>query len=148
MDKTDKILLRMLSEDSGCTATRMAAEVHMSIPAVNKRIAALKKDGVIECYSVRLNSEKIGKPVLGYALLVLDHYAAVDDLVAYVKTEPDIVEFHAITGEYDYIAKIYAKDIRSFEDTLIRLKKQRGVAKSNTLFSLFEYKNMLGPLPD
>ena len=148
MDQIDTKLLKMLSQNADTTATMLAHAVHMSVPAVNKRIARLRESGIIRNYTLRLDQEKIGKPVVGFALLVLNQQKNLDKLLAYVNTEPDIVEFHAITGEYDYIVKIYAKDIQDFENKLLRLKRQEGVTKSNTIFSLLEYKALPGPLPD
>jgi len=43
---------------------------------------------------------------------------------------------------------MYAKDIETLEHKLISLKKQKGIAKSYTMFSLLEYINLPGPLPD
>ena len=148
MDKTDRAILKLLSAHAECTAVRLAQEVHMSVPAVNKRVARLREAGVIQSYTVRLNAKAIEKSVVGSALLVLEQYAMLDELLRFVDAEPDILEFHAITGEYDYIAKICAHNIEDFESKLLRLKKQKGVAKSNTFFSLLEYKNLPGPLPD
>ena len=148
MDQIDTKLLKMLSQNANTTATMLARAVHMSVPAVNKRLTRLRESGVIRNYTLRLDQEKIGKPVVGFALLVLNQQKNLDKLLAYVNTEPDIVEFHAITGEYDYIVKIYAKDIQDFENKLLRLKRQEGVTKSNTIFSLLEYKALSGPLPD
>ena len=148
MDQIDTKLLKMLSQNADTTATMLARAVHMSVPAVNKRLTRLRESGIIRNYTLRLDQEKIGKPVVGFALLVLNQQKNLDKLLAYVNTEPDIVEFHAITGEYDYIVKIYAKDIQDFENKLLRLKRQEGVTKSNTIFSLLEYKALSGPLPD
>ena len=148
MDQIDTKLLKLLSQNAATTATMLARAVHMSVPAVNKRLARLRESGVIRNYTLRLDPEKIAKPVVGFALLVLNQQKNLDKLLAYVNSEPDIVEFHAITGEYDYIAKIYARDIQDFENKLLRLKQQEGVTKSNTIFSLLEYKTLPGPLPD
>jgi len=90
----------------------------------------------------------IGKPVLAYVMVILNQYSEVEELVKYVRSDKDIVECHAITGEYDYILKMYARDIEHLEDKLIKLKKQKGISKSQTMFSLLEYKNATGPLPD
>lgn len=148
MDQIDTKLLKLLSQNADATATMLSHAVHMSVPAVNKRLARLRESGVIRNYTLRLDQKKIGKPVIGFALLVLSQQCYLEKLLAFVHSEPDIVEFHAVTGEYDYIAKIYAKDIEDFESKLLRLKKQEGVAKSNTFFSLLEYKTLPGPLPD
>ena len=49
---------------------------------------------------------------------------------------------------YDYLLKVYAKDIESLDEKLLKLKSTKGIAKSNTMFSLIQHKHLPGPLPD
>lgn len=58
----------------------------------------------------------------------------------YAENDPDILECYSITGEYDYILKICAKDIDSLERKILDLKKKKGVLKSHTMISLMEHK--------
>ena len=148
MDETDVKILNILSEDSSTTTTDITQKINLSIPAINKRIAKLKSCGLIKQFTIRVDAKKVGKPVLAYVMIILDQYAHLDHLLRFIQADRDIVEFHAITGEYDYILKVYAKDIESLEEKLINLKKQKGIAKSYTMFSLLEYINLPGPLPD
>lgn len=148
MDQIDGILLEMLVRDAECTAQEMTERVHLSVAAINKRIAKLKTEGVIERYTIKLDSTKIGKPVTAYVLLVIDQFSSSEQLLEYIGAEKDIVECHAITGSYDYLIKVVAKDISDLEDKLLRIKRQTGVAKTNTLFSLREHKSWTGVLPD
>ena len=148
MDKIDVQLLRMLSLDSDCTAQEMTKHVHLSVAAINKRIAKLKAEGIIERYTVKLNPQKIGKPIVAYILIIINQFPDAERLVALIEKDPDIVECHAVTGEYDYLIKVYAKDILSLEEKILSLKRQGVVAKSNTLFSVMESKHLVGPVPD
>lgn len=148
MDEIDIKLLRILAENADQTATEITKQLNLSIPAINKRIAKLKSSGLIKQFTIRVDAKKAGKPVLAYVMIILDQYAHLDHLLRFIQSDPDIVEFHAITGEYDYIIKLYAKDIETLEEKLINLKKQKGIAKSYTMFSLLEYINLPGPLPD
>lgn len=148
MDNTDVKLLELLSEHADCTAQEMSKHVNMSVAAINKRIAKLEADGIIERYTIQLNLNKVGKPVVAYILLVVDQFSESERLLKYVEEEPDIVECHSVTGEYDYLIKVCAKDVVDLEDKLLRLKRQGGVCKTNTLLSLMENKHLNGPLPD
>lgn len=147
MDDIDIKLLHILSENSNQTATEIVPQLNLSIPAINKRIAKMRDSGLIKKFTLSVDAKKIGKPVLAYIMVILNHFSDVDELVKYVQADKDIVECHAVTGEYDYILKMYARDIEHLEEKLIRLKKQKGVSKSQTMFSLLEYKHTSGPLP-
>lgn len=147
MDKIDVQLLRLLSLDSSCTAQELTKHIHLSVAAINKRIAKLKAEGIIEQYTVKLDPQKIGKPVLAYVLLIVPQFSVSERLEELVALDPDIVECHAITGEYDYIIKVYGKDILDLEEKILNLKRNGVVSKSNTLFSVKESKQLVGPVP-
>lgn len=148
MDKIDAKILQLLSLNSDCTAQEMSNHVHLSVAAINKRIAKLKTDGVIERCTVKLNAQKIGKSVVAYILVMVSQFSDSEQLEALVKKDADIVECHAVTGEYDYLIKIYAADILTLEEKLLSLKRQGLITKSNTLFSVKETKQLIGPVPD
>jgi len=147
MDEIDEKILRLLAKDSSMSTTEITSEVNLSIPAVNKRIAKLKSSGVIKHFTIQVDAKKIEKNVLAFIMVILNQYSSANDFLKIIGSDPDIVECHAITGEYDYLIKVYAKDIQELESKLISLKEVKGVSKSNTLFSLCEHKYLSGPLP-
>ena len=53
-----------------------------------------------------------------------------------------------MTGDYDYILKICARDVEALEEKLLTLKKQNGVVKSHTMLALMEHKLSPCALPD
>ena len=144
MDAIDKRLLEILTEDARCSATDISKEVNLSIPAVNKRIARLRESGIIEKFTVQIDPRKIDKSVQAFIMLVVDQYSKVDELFAFIEKSRNIVSCYAITGEYDYLLELYAKDI---ESVLLALKEKKCVSKSHTIFALMEHKHTTGPLP-
>lgn len=122
--------------------------VNLSIPAINKRISKLKASGVIRRTTILTDAKQVGKPITAFVLVVLDQFADANGLIKYAQSDPDVLACYAVTGEYDYLLKVCAADIESFEDKLIRLKKSRGVSKSHTLLALQENKFSPTPLPD
>ena len=123
MDAIDVEILELLAEDSSSTATSISSKVNLSVPAINKRIAKLKDSGVIMRFTIQADPQKVDKPIQAFILLVLARYSQVDELMEFVNTQKDVVECYAISGEYDYIIKVYAKDIKSLENMLLCLKK-------------------------
>ena len=71
-----------------------------------------------------------------------------EKLLQYIHQDPDILECSAVTGEYDYLIKVCAKDVQTLEDKLLCLKKQNGVVKSHTMLCLMEHKFEPTVLPD
>lgn len=147
MDIIDKYLLEILTEDSRCSATEISKQINLSIPAINKRIAKLRETGVIEKFTVQVNPQKIEKSAQAFIMLVVDQYSQINELIDFVNKKKNIVDCYAITGEYDYLLKLYAKDIEELESILLELKGKNCVSKSHTIFALMEHKHSPGPLP-
>lgn len=148
MDDIDRKILSILSENANATATEIMAQVNLSIPAVNKRIYKLRQSGMIRQFTVILDPEKAGKPIQAFILVVLHQPSGAAKLTEYIQSDPDILECYAVTGEYDYILKVCAKDVTHLEKKLNLLKQQKGVAKSYTMLSLMEHKFRAAILPD
>ena len=148
MDEIDARILHLLAQNANATATEIGGAVNLSIPAVNKRIQKLQRDGLIRNFTVLTEGEKVGKPITAFVLLVLQSASHAQLLQDYVDSDPDILECYAVTGEYDYILRLCAADVKSLEDKLLCLKRRKGVAKSHTMLALMEHKFQPSPLPD
>lgn len=148
MDKLDSILVRSLVKDADIAASELAPLVNLSIPAINKRISRLKSTGVIRNTTVLTDGKQIGKPITAFVLVVLKQFANAEDIIRYAESDEDVLECYAVTGEYDYMLKICASDIESFEDKLLTMKRFRGIAKSHTMLALMENKLAPSPMPD
>lgn len=140
MDEIDMQILRVLSDDASVTATTISRRVRLSIPAVNKRIQRLKKEGVIKRFTIVTDGEKVRKPITAFALVCLKSSMDTAELLSYVKTDPDILECFAVTGEYDCLLKMCARDVKALEEKLAQLKTSKGVIKSYTMLTLTEHK--------
>jgi Lrp/AsnC family leucine-responsive transcriptional regulator len=138
----------MLSEDAMISATEIGSAVNLSIPAVNKRIQKLKEGGVIRSFTVLTDEKKVAKPICAFIMLTVKYGEGVAALNDYVKRDADVLECYGITGDYDYILKICARDVEALEGKLLSLKKLKGVVKSYTMLSLMEHKLAPTALPD
>lgn len=148
MDDIDRKILKILSENANATATEIMTQVNLSIPAVNKRISKLRQSGIIRKFTVLVDPDKVNKPIQAFILVVLQQPSGAEKLMQYIKSDPDILECYAVTGEYDYIIKVCARDVQQLEEKLNLLKRQKGVAKSYTMLSLMEHKFNACILPD
>ena len=145
MDETDARIIELLSQDSAITSTEIGAVVGLSIPAVNKRIQKLRKEGAIRRFTILTDAKAVGKPITAYILVILQ--AGPEALMSYIEEDPDVLECAAVTGEYDYIIKVCASDVEALEDKLLQLKRRKGVVKSHTMLSLMECKLQPTALP-
>ena len=148
MDITDKKILKILSENANTTATEISAMVNLSVPAVNKRILRMQNEGVIERFTIVTNPKELNKTVQAFIFIVMQYGEIIKTLLEYAENEPDVLECYSVTGDYDYVLKICAKDIESLEDKILCIKNNKGVMKSHTMISLMEHKFTPTILPD
>ena len=140
MDELDIKILELLSENSDVTATEINKHIHLSIPAINKRIQQLKSRGIIKKFTVVTDEKKVGKPIIAYIFVVLQSADYMPSLIRYIEEDRDILECSSVTGEYDFILKVCTSTIEKLDEKLLYLKKNIGIVKSNTMLSLTGYK--------
>jgi len=63
MDHIDQTILNILKENSRSSASDIAKQVSLSVPAVTERIKKLEQSGTIEKYTIRINPEELGYEV-------------------------------------------------------------------------------------
>lgn len=148
MDTTDNKILKILSKNANTTATEIGNLVNLSVPAVNRRILRMQKEGIIDFFTVVTNTKKLNKTITAFVFIVMKYGDSISSLLEYADKEQDVLECYAVTGEYDYMLKICAKDIESLEEKILCIKKNKGVMKSHTMISLMEHKFMPTVLPD
>lgn len=148
MDIIDKKILKILSENADATTTEICTQVNLSVPAVNKRILRMQKEGIIKNFTIITNPKMLDKTITAFIFIVMKYGDSVKALLEYQENEPDVLECYAVTGEYDYMIKICAKDIESLEEKILNIKGIKGVVKSHTMISLMEHKFKPTVLPD
>jgi DNA-binding Lrp family transcriptional regulator len=81
---------------------------------------ALEEAGVIRGYHAELDAAALGYGIMDFALVSLKSQAE-DDLrqfEAHVAGLPEVRECHMLNGEIDFILKIVAHDLQSFQSFL------------------------------
>ena len=140
MDKIDINIIRELSQNADVTATELSKKLHFSVPAVNKRIRSMKKEGIIKNFTIVTDNKKVGKPIIAFVLIVLKSVEHTESFFKYVEGDRDVLECYAVTGEYDCILKVCAASVEDLDKKLLMLKTHNGVMKSYTMLSLTNHK--------
>ncbi len=109
MDKKDKKIIEMLSENSRRPFTEIAGEIGVSEATIRKRVKKLEDEGVIEGYTVEVDPEKLGYGTV--ALLGLD--VEPEKLLEAGERIADIEEVRSVstcTGDHMIMTEIWAKN--------------------------------------
>ena len=119
-DRIDRQILSLLQEDGRMTNVELAERVGLTAPPCLRRVRALEEAGAIHGYHAALDPASLGYSITVFALVSLRSQAE-SDLSAFethVATIPEVRECHMLNGEIDFILKIVATDLKSFQDIL------------------------------
>lgn len=142
LDNIDLHILKELTEDARVGLSVISSHVNLSLPAVSERIKKLEKNGYIEKYTVILNPEKFNKTLTCFTFITLKYSEGdLERFRMFVKSHPEILECHLVTGEYEYILKIVSESPKSLGILLDSLRKSADVLTTSTSISLTTVKN-------
>ena len=149
IDDIDTSILKELSEDARAPLSIISKKVNLSIPAVSERIKKLEKNGYIDKYTIILEPKKFNKNLTCYCFLTLkyDEKVAVQDFSRLVRSEPDILECHTITGDYEFLLKIVTDGTDNLEKLLSKIRKEAHVLTSSTSIILSTLKSQPSYMP-
>ena len=120
LDELDRTILATLQEEGRITNVALAERVGLTAPPCLRRMRALEEAGVIRGYHAELDAAALGYGIMVFALVSLKSQAE-DDLRAFethVATLAEVRECHMLNGEIDFILKIVAHDLQSFQSFL------------------------------
>jgi DNA-binding Lrp family transcriptional regulator len=113
LDATDLELLATLQRDSAKTAQELGDPLNMSASQAGRRKQRLEAEGYIAGYRAYLSPEKMGLSVQGFIQVVMATHTEKNarDFVQLTKTRPEIVGAWTLTGEADYLLRVYCRDL-------------------------------------
>lgn len=141
LDKIDIAILEALQEDGRMSNAALAERVGLSQSACSRRLDILEKTGAIRGYHARLSNDALGHSMTAIVHISLSGQfeKSLAEFEAAIRRCPNVLSCHLMTGEYDYILRIAAKDLQDYE----RIHKEwlsamPHVTKINSAFALRE----------
>jgi len=151
LDDIDRRLLKALQSNARMPNAELAKLVGLSPSPCLRRLRILENTGIIDRYVVLLDQERVGLPVSVFISIRLErqHEEALENFEAKIKSYDEVLECYLMTGQRDYLLRVVAQDLRSYERFLKdKLTRIDGVASIESSFALsqIKYTNSL-PLP-
>jgi Lrp/AsnC family transcriptional regulator, leucine-responsive regulatory protein len=147
LDKQDKIILSLLQQAGTLPLADLAAKAGLSASSCHRRIKLLEEQGVIEGYAANLNRKALGLAneffvevsLSGQSEQILEKF---EKAVARV---PEILECHLMSGQFDYLLRVIAKDAEDYERIhRTRLGRLPGVQRIQSSLALRTVKDWSG----
>lgn len=149
-DKFDLLILAELQQDARLPIPELAHRVGLSAPACYRRVRELRETGLIEREVALVAPATMGWPITMLVLVTLerDHGRIVDEMIASLQREPEVMDLWYVTGEQDFVLQVAARDMQSYEQFTRRvLHAKEQVRSFKTLVIMGQHKRCGALLP-
>ena len=146
LDRTDILILRELQKDAKLTTKELAAKVNLSPSPTFERQKRLEREGYIQRYVAVVDPIKVGNGIMVLCNVRLKHHSKEfsRQFTSVIAEIEEVVECFNTSGEYDYMLKIYARDMRHYQDFILgTLGDLDCIGSLHSVFVIGEVKNTL-----
>jgi len=136
LDRIDRRILEHLQGHGRASNLELAEAASLSPAQCHRRHRRLEEQGFIARYETRLNAVRLGLSVVAFIHVAMEkgHIRDLKKFTDVIVDLPEIVECYSVTGDFDYVIKVVAHDLKSLSqflmDKLIRLPGVSGVRSS------------------
>lgn len=147
LDETDHKILRILQRNSDLTVKELAAKLHLSTSPTFERQKRLERDGYIERYMAVVNPHKVGNGIMVLCNIRLKQHSQelIQEFMDVVQNLEEITECYNTSGDYDFLIKVYAHDMKSYQQFMLNtLGTINCIGSLHSIFVIDETKNTHG----
>jgi Lrp/AsnC family leucine-responsive transcriptional regulator len=143
LDEIDRKILTLLQADSRVTMQALADRVGLSVSPCHRRVRLLEERGVITRYGAMVDQKSLGLHVSVFVSIKLERQKE-EDLQRFAKaisSWSEVLECYLMTGNRDYLLRVVAADLASYEAFLKnKLTRLNGIASIESSFALSQVK--------
>lgn len=134
MDEHDRQIIQLLQSDNLRSGGQIGRTVGLSISAVNERVRRLQRSGIIRGNHAVLDPDHVGLRLCAFAFVDLTPHPNKAKFYAQTITRPEVLEFHQVSGNHDYLLKIRSRSLHAFRNFLERfINSQSEVSRIETV---------------
>lgn len=117
LSSIDRKILRLLQHNADLSAAEIAERVELSQSPCWRRINRMQEEGLIERKVALLNHKLLGFTITVFVDIKLSAHGRsnLDEFEKAIVGYPEVLECHTMAGSSDYLLKVIAKDIDSYE---------------------------------
>lgn len=138
LDSGDMSILRIIQENCRLTSREISDRTGLPVTTVFAKIKRIEKAGLIKGYHAVLNAGKLGASTTAFILASFTYKSGEKSIsqrrvAKEIASFPEVQEVHIISGEWDIIIKVKAKDVDSIGKYVVdKLRLVKGIAKTLT----------------
>jgi Lrp/AsnC family leucine-responsive transcriptional regulator len=147
ISEKDLEILRILQGNCRLRAKEISKRIQTPISTVFAKTKRMEKEGIIKSYKAILDPAKLGRGTTAFVLVTFEQLDDAEgrgpsqrDVAKEIGKLSEVQEVHIITGDWDLLVKVKAKNMDEVGKLLIdRIRPIRGVKKTLTCVA-FETK--------
>lgn len=144
LDAIDRRLIRILQQEGDISNQDLAERVGASAASCWRRVKALQESGILGA-TVRLADPAklgLGLDVFCQIRMKSQSRAMRAGFESFIEAQEDVVGCYSITGDWDYLLHIVARDMADYETILMRgILDHEAISNSSSLFVLRRIKH-------
>ncbi len=132
LDKIDLQILKILQQNGRITNLQLSSEIGLSPAPTLERVRKLENSGYILSYHALVDEEKLGLGIKTFIQVSLDFHKSntIQTFLDEIQEIKEITECHHVTGQCDFLLKVYVKDIKSYEQLIMQKISRISVVKT------------------
>lgn len=132
LDKTDFKILKLLQENGRITNLLLSQEIGLSPAPTLERVRKLEMSGFIKSYHALVDEEKLGLGIKTFIQVQLDFHKnnTIQIFLDEVNQIKEVTECHHVTGQADFLLKVYVNDIKAYERLIMDKISKISVVKT------------------
>ena len=146
IDEVDYKILCILAKNSRIPSVEIAKKINMTSTTITNRITKLIDLGIIQRYSIQIDTNKLGyKPFNVH--LSLRNYEKKNYIISYLSSIPFIWEIHKTVGGYDLELSLFTLNFEHFHELMenIRCKFPEDITNYDYLYVTKVHKTNILP---
>ncbi|CUI06735.1 Lrp/AsnC family transcriptional regulator [Massilia antarctica] len=142
LDKYDCAILAALQADGTLSIAALSEKVGLSSTPCWKRVKRLEEEGYIQSRVSIIDRDKVGLPVTVFvSVRTTEHDEKwLTRFAAAVIALPEVMEFHRMSGDVDYLLKVVTTDIGGYDRFYKKLIKTAHITGVSSAFSMEQIK--------
>lgn len=142
LDRTDKALITALQGNARLTIAELAEQVSLTTSPCWRRVKILEDSGVITGYQAVISPKALGYGVTAFVSIMMESHS--QDVARAFEQRlleiPEIVACHNVSGRYDFLLEVVARDLESFGEFAREVLQTLPAVKE--IYSSFSYKSV------
>jgi Lrp/AsnC family transcriptional regulator for asnA, asnC and gidA len=134
IDELDLKIISHLQENGRIPVAELAKRLNQPENTVRYRIERLLKNGVIRRFTALVDPRALGLNVSAAVMFKVDP-KKLDQLLEKLTSMKDVTNVYQLSGEWDLIAVVFAKDIQDLHERVEELRRAEGVKEMNVMIT-------------